>query len=705
MSLPISGVTPRSTLRRCTSEPQLGSPLRRVQSEVDRYIRSGRPLPVHDTPLQQLEEIAAALGAAFYGPLGESVTSTSTHSIKNPDCTCMESGRSSRLLLPYVADLVARHAARGLVPEMSIQLVDHLVFPEGLSGRTVFAAEPLRAAVRSAAICLCRQMMHHAYQHEAAHHQHHQQVQQRGDAQPPPEQAFLGKHREVDTGDFEVQPENVSFPMPPLWPSALTSLYSIPYPYDVLGRGTFGIVVKAYCRLPGDPVAIKVIFHLDDLAEIHAQEEIDKMNQLSEHSDLAKHRLMVTAENRFVLAHYVVLGVSPFASRGEVEDAWKKCRKWAHPDRKILRDGMIFSYMNTAQQLLLDEDKREAYDHKKGVSEANREHIIALWKHDCGRFEAAAKPPVPSSAAGSSPTNGRTVTPSRLQLVVVPAKPPTPSPSPSPSPTSTPPAAPAPTRAAPQVQKATPYLPPTAVAAHPHPNPHPHPIRHTAEQLPSPGYYRLKASVEECERSGSRCVGRRYHCVPDDSGKVVTGGAAYRRADELGVPDIRYDNEHIEKVRESVKGPNWPRQELWDKLDLATKKFQEPPYRSLNSLLDYISLMLAYRRELRLTAQELVDPTAEHPVFESMREEIARLLSGWSPRDRYEPTGSVQPGADHGRLQPQDARLQAAHMSTQGARAALVPPHTHPHTATVSRPPQPSHGAPEPPSRSNQTRT
>ncbi|CEM10971.1 unnamed protein product [Vitrella brassicaformis CCMP3155] len=114
---------------------------------------------------------------------------------------------------------------------------------------------------------------------------------------------------------------------------------------------------------------------------------------------------------------------------------------------------------------------------------------------------------------------------------------------------------------------------------------------------------------------------------------LVLGGAPYKRADERGVPDDSYDDEHIEKVREEVCNPDWPKGKLWQKLEVAHKFGHKAPYTELHKLLDFQSTMLALDPDKRLTAQEISDPITFHPLVVWAREVADRLLFGTSPRD------------------------------------------------------------------------
>ncbi|CEM35631.1 unnamed protein product [Vitrella brassicaformis CCMP3155] len=84
----------------------------------------------------------------------------------------------------------------------------------------------------------------------------------------------------------------------------------------------------------------------------------------------------------FLLGHYVVLGVSPFASREEIKAAYKKAAFWAHPDRGFLKDGYMFDYIKQARDVLLDEERRREYDEELGVCEEYHHKAIFLWRRE-----------------------------------------------------------------------------------------------------------------------------------------------------------------------------------------------------------------------------------------------------------------------------------------------------------------------------------
>lgn len=60
--------------------------------------------------------------------------------------------------------------------------------------------------------------------------------------------------------------------------------------------------------------------------------------------------------------YYQILGVTPDAPVELIREAWRIKGKAAHPDNKETGDGELFRLLNEAKEVLLDADKRAAYD-------------------------------------------------------------------------------------------------------------------------------------------------------------------------------------------------------------------------------------------------------------------------------------------------------------------------------------------------------
>ena len=132
---------------------------------------------------------------------------------------------------------------------------------------------------------------------------------------------------------------------------------------------------------------------------------------------MAQHERIVPEGRRYILAHYVVLGVSPFATKEEIRDAYRRVsREWvsdgsgslgdgrdaghcrqethklhgvsyhtgvlslcvqAHPDRRVLQSSNLMAEINMAKDTLLDDEKRHEGIHanyQKYRSEARQKN-------------------------------------------------------------------------------------------------------------------------------------------------------------------------------------------------------------------------------------------------------------------------------------------------------------------------------------------
>mmetsp|Transcript_4986 Transcript_4986/g.13553 ORF Transcript_4986/g.13553 Transcript_4986/m.13553 type:complete len:92 (-) Transcript_4986:396-671(-) len=77
----------------------------------------------------------------------------------------------------------------------------------------------------------------------------------------------------------------------------------------------------------------------------------------------------------YTRCHYVVLEVSPYATKKEIEKAYRKvCRQhpYLHPDKKSLHSYQLIKDINAAKTVLIDDEARAEYDASEGVTEANR---------------------------------------------------------------------------------------------------------------------------------------------------------------------------------------------------------------------------------------------------------------------------------------------------------------------------------------------
>ncbi|CEL96731.1 unnamed protein product [Vitrella brassicaformis CCMP3155] len=83
----------------------------------------------------------------------------------------------------------------------------------------------------------------------------------------------------------------------------------------------------------------------------------------------------------YTLAHYAVLEVSPYATKKEIEKAYRK-HPYLHPDKKSLHSYQLIKDINAAKTVLTDDEARAEYDSEMGVTEDNREYIMKYWEMD-----------------------------------------------------------------------------------------------------------------------------------------------------------------------------------------------------------------------------------------------------------------------------------------------------------------------------------
>ncbi|HAT2065482.1 TPA: J domain-containing protein [Legionella pneumophila] len=70
--------------------------------------------------------------------------------------------------------------------------------------------------------------------------------------------------------------------------------------------------------------------------------------------------------------HYEVLGVPPTASHDEIRKAYKDLSKLLHPDKNqgVIDTTAVFQKINSAHEVLSDQDARQRYDMSQRVQNA-----------------------------------------------------------------------------------------------------------------------------------------------------------------------------------------------------------------------------------------------------------------------------------------------------------------------------------------------
>lgn len=83
-------------------------------------------------------------------------------------------------------------------------------------------------------------------------------------------------------------------------------------------------------------------------------------------------------KNDYNITYYQLLGVESDASREEIEKAWKSRVKEVHPDTNGNHKSAqeLFSYVQQAKQVLLNDLKRLEYDYLIGVKKRPAKRVI-----------------------------------------------------------------------------------------------------------------------------------------------------------------------------------------------------------------------------------------------------------------------------------------------------------------------------------------